>query len=472
MHLIDKIYINGRFVTPQGHDMFDLHNPASGEVIGQVRLGNESDADAAIAAAKAAFPAFSQTSKKQRQEMLRQLHDVVVGCEEELLAAVVEEYGGPVGVMSQWMAMAANNFTAMAEALEDYQFVRPVKSATVVMTPIGVVGAIIPWNSNSGFITNKLATAIAAGCTTVIKPSEMSALQTDILARALHKAGLPDGVLNIVNGRGDVVGEHMSRHRDIAKISFTGSTAVGKRILRNSAESMKRVTLELGGKSPTVILDDANLAEVMPIAIAAGFMNSGQACIAGTRILVPAHMMKQAEAAAIDAINTVVVDQPTNPKSQLGPLVSQTQYDRVQGYIAKGIAEGATLLTGGLGHPAGLGGYFVRPTLFGDVTNDMTIAREEIFGPVLCLIAYDSDEDAIAIANDTDYGLQACVFSGNDARARTVADRIDAGRVLINGLFHEPQAPFGGFKQSGLGREFGVFGLETHLEAKAIHARP
>jgi aldehyde dehydrogenase (NAD+) len=347
-----------------------------------------------------------------------------------------------------------------------------VKSATVVMTPIGVVGAIIPWNSNSGFITNKLATAIAAGCTTVIKPSEMSALQTDILARALHKAGLPDGVLNIVNGRGDVVGEHMSRHRDIAKISFTGSTAVGKRILRNSAESMKRVTLELGGKSPTVILDDANLAETMPIAIAAGFMNSGQACIAGTRILVPAHMMKQAEAAAIDAINTVVVDQPGNQKSQLGPLVSQTQYDRVQGYIAKGIAEGATLLTGGLGHPAGLGGYFVRPTLFGNVTNDMTIAREEIFGPVLCLIAYDSEEDAIAIANDTDYGLQACVFSGNDARARKVAERIDAGRVLINGLFHEPQAPFGGFKQSGLGREFGVFGLETHLEAKAIHARP
>jgi aldehyde dehydrogenase (NAD+) len=436
MHLIDKIYINGRFVTPQGHDMFDLHNPASGEVIGQVRLGNESDADAVIAAAKAAFPAFSQTSKKQRQEMLRQLHDVVVDCEEELLAAVVEEYGGPVGVMSQWMAMAANNFTAMAEALEDYQFVRPVKSATVVMTPIGVVGAIIPWNSNSGFITNKLATA------------------------------------NIVNGRGDVVGEHMSRHRDIAKISFTGSTAVGKRILRNSAESMKRVTLELGGKSPTVILDDANLAETMPIAIAAGFMNSGQACIAGTRILVPAHMMKQAEAAAIDAINTVVVDQPGNQKSQLGPLVSQTQYDRVQGYIAKGIAEGATLLTGGLGHPAGLGGYFVRPTLFGNVTNDMTIAREEIFGPVLCLIAYDSEEDAIAIANDTDYGLQACVFSGNDARARKVAERIDAGRVLINGLFHEPQAPFGGFKQSGLGREFGVFGLETHLEAKAIHARP
>jgi len=471
MHLIDEIYINGRFETPIGTDFFDLHNPATGAVIGKVRLGNEADADRAIAAAKAAFPAFAATTGQQRLEMLHALHDAVIPCKEDLLAAVVEEYGGPVGIMHNWMDMMGHNFLAMAEALKNYEFVRPIKATRVEMTPVGVVGVITPWNSNAGFITNKLATAVAAGCTTVIKPSEMSALQTDILIRALHKAGLPDGILNVVNGRGDVVGEHISLHHDIAKISFTGSTRVGKRIWRNGAETMKRVTLELGGKSPTVILDDADLNDIIPLAIAAGFLNSGQACVAGTRILIPRPMMKQAEDAAIAVVKAMVVDMPDNPQSQIGPMVSQTQYDRVQGYIHKGIAEGARVLIGGPGHPEGLGGYFVRPTLFGDVTNDMTIAREEIFGPVLCLIAYDSEEDAITIANDTDYGLQAYVFSSDDERAYRVARQINAGRVLVNGLFHEPQAPFGGFKQSGLGREFGVFGLETHLEPKAIHAR-
>lgn len=471
MHLIDEIYINGRFETPIGTDFSDLHNPATGAVIGKVRLGNEADADRAIAAAKAAFPAFAATTRQQRLDMLHALHDAVIPSKDDLLAAVVEEYGGPVGIMRNWMDMMAHNFLAMAEALKTYEFIRAIKATRVEMTPVGVVGVITPWNSNAGFITNKLATAVAAGCTTVIKPSEMSALQTDILIRALHKAGLPDGVLNVVNGRGDVVGEHISLHRDIAKISFTGSTRVGKRIWRNGAETMKRVTLELGGKSPTVILDDADLNDVMPLAITAGFMNSGQACIAGTRILVPRHLMKQSEDAAMAVVKAMVVDMPDNPQSQIGPMVSQAQYERVQGYIHKGIAEGARLLIGGPGHPEGLGGYFVRPTLFGDVTNDMTIAREEIFGPVLCLIAYDSEEDAISIANDTDYGLQAYVFSGDDERAYRVARQINAGRVLVNGLFHEPQAPFGGFKQSGLGREFGVFGLETHLEPKAIHAR-
>jgi aldehyde dehydrogenase (NAD+) len=469
MRNIEHIYIDGAFVRPHGVEIGELFNPATGEVIGHVTLGDVEDTRRAIAAAKRAFPAFSRASKQERIAMLYSLHDLVLASADALTAAAIEEYGGPIAQASWRASLAAASFLSAAQTLEDYAFTRWINDAEVVMEPLGVVGVITPWNNNYGFICGKLAMAIAAGCTTVIKPSEMSATQTQVLTECLHKAGLPPGVMNIVNGRGDVVGAQLSTHSDIAKISFTGSTVVGKTILRNSADTMKRVTLELGGKSPLLVLDDADFADTVPKALLAGFSNNGQACIAGTRILVPEVRLAEFCALLRTAVEAVKVGDPRDADTAVGPLVSRRQYERVQQYIKLGVEEGATVLIGGEGHPAGLGdGYFVKPTVFVNVTNDMRIAREEIFGPVLCVISYRTEEEAIAIANDTIYGLHAYVSSSNEERARAVAMQLVAGRVLINGFHHEPLAPFGGFKQSGLGREYGVFGLEAHLEPKAV----
>lgn len=469
MHTIDQIYIDGAFVTPHGEEWFDLFNPATERVIGRVRLADAKDARDAIAAAKRAFPAFSRTSKRARIDMLKRMHAAVVAKEDELYEAIVEEYGAPVS-RGRWMAQHASNvLSEAAKVLEQYELTRHAGTAEVVMQPLGVAGLITPWNSNAGFICGKLAAALAAGCTTVIKPSEMSALQTQIVTRALHEADLPPGVFNIVTGRGESVGAQISSHPDVAKISFTGSTAVGKTILRTGADTLKRVTLELGGKSPTVVLDDADFEQVVPLVINAGFMNSGQACIAGTRILVPRRRLAEFEARVRDEVARARSGDPRDPATTIGPMVSQKQWERVQRYIGIGIDEGARLIAGGEGRPAGLdAGWFVRPTVFSDVTNDMTIAREEIFGPVLSIIAYDDTEQAISIANDTNYGLQAYVFSQDKARAHQVASRLEAGRVLVNTLAHEPAAPFGGFKQSGIGREYGVYGIEAFLEPKAL----
>ncbi|MDE1174312.1 MAG: aldehyde dehydrogenase family protein [Parvibaculaceae bacterium] len=468
MRLIDKIYINGVFVTPHGQELFDLYNPATAQVTGQVRLADETDARAAIAAAKEAFPAFSRTSKAERIALLVRMHEAVTARRNDLLEAIIEEYGAPSSRAGFMADHPASQFLDMVRVLEDYDFTRRIASAEVIMTPIGVAGLITPWNSNAGFICGKLATAIAAGCTAVIKPSEMSALQTQVVTEALHEAGLPAGVFNIVTGRGEVVGAELGSHPDIAKISFTGSTTVGKGILRAGAETMKRITLELGGKSPTIILDDASLAEAIPLAIGAGFMNSGQACIAGTRILAPRSRLTEIEALAKAAAEEIRTGDPRDPETAIGPMVSRKQWDRVQRYIRIGLDEGATLLAGGEDRPDELGGWFVRPTIFTNVTNDMTIAREEIFGPVLSIIPYEDEEEAIAIANDTVYGLQAYILSGDMDRARKVAERIVAGRVLINTLAHEPMAPFGGFRQSGIGREYGTYGLEAFLEPKSL----
>jgi len=469
MHTIDQIYIDGAFVTPHGEELFELFNPATAQVIGRVRLADAEDARRAIAAAKRAFPAFSVTDKSVRSAMLRRMHEAIRARADELTEAVIEEYGAPVS-RARWMAQyAADVLLEAAELLDSYDFKRRAGSAEVVMTPLGVAGLITPWNSNAGFICGKLAAAVAAGCTAVIKPSEMSALQTRIVAEALHEAGLPPGVFNIVTGRGETVGAEISTHPDVAKISFTGCTAVGKTILRAGAETLKRVTLELGGKSPVLILDDANLAEAVPMAIQAGFINSGQACIAGTRILVPRERLAEVEVLARSAVEQTRSGDPRDPATAIGPMVSRKQWERVQRYIRIGIDEGARLLAGGEGLPQGLqAGWFVRPTVFSGVGNDMTIAREEIFGPVLAIIPYRDEEEAIAIANDTNYGLQAYVLSSDPARARAVAARIEAGRVLINTLAHEPKAPFGGFKQSGIGREHGSFGLEAFLEPKSL----
>jgi len=469
MKSIDTIYINGQFVTPHGTERFTLVDPVTEQEAAQVTLADEVDAENAIAAATAAYRELAGSSREQRMSWLARLHEVVAAAEEELIATMIEEYGGPHGISVATSKRAAASFDQARTLLADYPFERQVASARVRMEPLGVVGLITPWNANYGMICSKLAMAIAAGNTAVIKPSELSARQTELLTRVLHRSEVPAGLFNILTGRGDVVGAAFVRHPGIAKISFTGSTAVGKSIVRGSADTLKRVTLELGGKSPTLLLDDADFDKAMPYIAAAATMNSGQACLAGTRLLVPRARLQEAEQGIVAAFGTLNVGDPRDPATRIGPMVSATQYQRVQAYIRKGTEEGATLLLGGTGLPEGLErGYFVRPTVFSNVRNDMTIAKEEIFGPVLSIIAYDNEEDAIAIANDTIYGLHAYVFSGDLARANRVARRIEAGRVFINGLYDEPMAPFGGFKQSGLGREFGVFGLEEYLEPKTV----
>ena len=469
MHHIEQIYINGEFVTPHGTERFDLFNPATARVMGQLRLADAVDAERAIAAAKAAFPAWSQTRKQERIAALQRMQAAVAARHDDLLEAVIEEYGAPAS-RSAWMASYPAEAIGQAiAALEAFEFVMTAGAARVEMTPLGVAGLITPWNSDAGFICGKLAAALAAGCTAVIKPSEMSALQTQIVTEALHAADLPPGVFNIVTGRGDTVGETISRHPDVAKISFTGSTQTGKAILRNAAENFTRVTLELGGKSPTLILDDADIKQAVPLVVQAGLMNSGQACVAGTRILVPQSRKAEFEQALAQAIAAVKSGDPRDSATGVGPMVSEKQWQRVQGYIRKGLEEGARLLAGGEGRPEGSrDGWFVRPTLFTDVHNQMVIAREEIFGPVLCLIAYRDEAEAIAIANDTDYGLSALVLGGDVARARRVAAQIQSGRVLVNTLAHEPQAPFGGFKHSGMGREMGTWGISAFMEPKSI----
>lgn len=469
MRTIDTIYINGSFVQPHGKEEAFLFNPATEEQIGVVRLGDEQDVDEAVSAAKAAFAILSQSSKAERIAILHRLHDAVLARASDLTDAMREEYGAPASFIGFSVPHAATSFLHMAKTLETYEFRHRVGNAEVEMRPAGVAAAITPWNSNYGFICSKLATAIAAGTTMVIKPSEMSAIQTQLITECLHAAGLPNGVFNIVNGYGHVVGAALSTHRDIAKISFTGSTATGQAILQAASATFKRVTLELGGKSPNVILDDADLDTVIPQVLAAGFANSGQACIAGTRILAPESRLAEILNRLTKAVATLKVGDASDPEVRIGPMVSQKQWDRVQSYIRLGQEEGARLIVGGEGRPEGLNrGWFVRPTIFSGVSNDMRIAREEIFGPVLCVIPYRDEAHALEIANDTVYGLQAYVFSSDLARAKRVAERIDAGRVVINGAPHEPLAPFGGFKQSGIGREFGTYGLESFLEPRAV----
>ena len=439
MRTIDTVYIDGQFVTPHGEELFDLFNPATEEKIGQVRLGDAIDAKAAVAAAKRAFPAYSRTSKSERIALLRRLHDAVAARTDVLATAMIEEYGAPQSFVGFSASRAANLFLDMAQTLEAFEFSQTIGGAEVTLKPIGVVAAISPWNSNFGSICSKLATALAAGCTVVIKPSEMSAIQTQVLTEALHEAGLPAGVFNIVTGRGDVVGADLTSHPDIAKVTFTGSTAVGRSIMRAAAETMKRVTLELGGKGPNIILPDADLESAISTVIAVGFANSGQACVAGTRILAPRSRLPEILDRLKTAVAALKVGDSTDPSVNVGPMVSQKQWDRVQGYIQLGLEEGAELLVGGEGRPRGLDrGWFAQPTVFTGVNNDMRIAREEIFGPVLCVIPYDDEEEAISIANDTSYGLQAYVESVDVAHARQVAERLESGRVVINGARTNP----------------------------------
>lgn len=469
MKRIDQAYINGELTALHGTEVFDLINPSNHEKIGEVVLGDETDTQKAIAAAKQAFKTFSKTTIEERIEILKNLKKAVEKREEELIETMITEYGGTRQFCTAGYQNMVGAFEHMIETLSDFEFERRAGKTLVQMTAIGVVGIITPWNSSNGFICSKFATAVAAGCTVVVKPSEMSALQTEIIIECFHEAGLPKGIFNVVNGLGNVVGSEIVSHPDIAKISFTGSTHTGKMIAKGAVDSMKRVTLELGGKSPNIILDDADFTQAIPQAVFGAYMNSGQACIAPTRLLVPQSRLEEVNRIAKETALQVVVGNPANENTNVGPMVSEKQFERVQSYIQLGLEEGANLLAGGIGKPEGLeNGNFVKATIFTNVRNDMRIAQEEIFGPVLSIIAYENEEEAIAIANDTPYGLAAYVTSSDESRAIRVASQIEAGRVCVNGFKHDPLAPFGGFKQSGIGREFGAFGLEEYLEPKSI----
>jgi aldehyde dehydrogenase (NAD+) len=462
-------YIDGAFVESHGREVMDIVKPANGQVIARVTLADEEDTRHAIAAAKSAFAGFGRSTKEDRAKILRRLHEAASARLDDLTAAMVEEYGGVVQFAGPIVRSGVNAFLAAEKALQELPLTRSWGNTTVTLEPVGVAGLITAWNANALFICLKLASAIAAGCAVVIKPSELSSLQTGVLVEALHEADLPKGLLNVVTGLGTVVGAELVRNPDVAKISFTGSVAVGEQIMRDGAKTMKRVTLELGGKSPTILLDDAVLDQAIPSALVMAFLNSGQACAAGTRLLVPKSRFDAVERGIRDAMRAFAVGDPADPKTAIGPMVSQKQYERIQAYIRKGVEEGAEILVGGEGHPEGFeAGYFVKPTVFVDVNNDMTIAREEIFGPVLCVITYESEDEAIRIANDSKYGLHAAVLGTDLERARRVASQIRAGRVVINGMTDDPQAPWGGFKYSGIGREYGRYGIEAFLETRAI----
>ena len=469
MRHITTHYIDGAFVESHGREVLESVDPVTGKIAGDVLLADVVDTQRAIAAARRALPEFSRTTKEARIELLRRMQDATAARLDDLVGAMVDEYGGTIQVSTLIVKGAVEAFHQAEIALNQIELVRQWGTTTAFYEPVGVAGLITPWNANALFLCVKSASAIAAGCTLVAKPSELSAFQTQVLLECLHEAGLPPGVLNVVTGLGGVVGAELVRNPDVSKISFTGSAAVGETIMRDGAATMKRVTLELGGKSPNILLDDADLATAIPNALAIAFVNSGQACVAGTRLLVPNSMIEPIRKAIVEAASAFPVGKPSDPKTAVGPMVSKKQFDRVQSFIRKGIEEGAEVLVGGEGPPDGLEeGFFVKPTVFVNVTNDMTIAREEIFGPVLCVIGYEDDEDAIRIANDTPYGLHGFVSGTDRGRARRVAARILAGRVAINGMRDDQQAPFGGFKHSGFGREFGTYGIEAFLEPRAI----
>ena len=462
-------YIDGGFVESHGREVMDIIRPTDRKVIGRVTLGDEDDTRRAIAAAQRAALPFGRTTKEERSMILRRLHEATSARIDDLTRAMVEEYGGVALFSKLIVETGISAFNAADVALQELELTRRWGKTTVTLEPVGVAGLITAWNANTLFIGLKLASAIAAGCTVVIKPSELSALQTQIFLECVQAAELPKGVCNIVVGRGDVVGAELVRNPGVAKISFTGSVAVGQGIMRDGAATLKRVTLELGGKSPTILLDDADLGTAIPSALILAFMNSGQACAAGTRLLVPKNQLEAIKRAILETMRSFPVGDPDDPKTAIGPMATQKQYERVQSFIRKGIDDGAEVLVGGSGHPEGReAGYYVKPTIFVNVSNDMAIAQEEIFGPVLCVIAYDTEQDAVRIANDSRYGLHAAVIGSDLARARRVASELRAGRVVINGMTDDPQAPWGGFKYSGVGREYGRYGIEAFLETRAI----
>ena len=469
MDHVKEFYIGGQWVAPSTTDTLDVINPATEEPITSIAMGGPDDVDAAVAAAKAAFETFSLTTKEERLELLDRVIAVYSGRLDELADIISQEMGAPLWLSQAAQAMAGLAHLGTARAvLADFDFERQQGSTLIVREPIGVVGMITPWNWPLNQIACKVGPALAAGCTMVLKPSEVAPLNAILFAEILDEAGVPAGVFNLVNGDGVNVGAPLSAHPDVDMMSFTGSTRAGIEVAKNSAPTVKRVAQELGGKSANIVLDDANFAEVVARDLSGMCNNSGQSCNAPTRMLVPAARMDEAAAIAAETAANIVVGDPRESTSNIGPVVSETQFGRIQQLIEKGIGEGANLQVGGPGRPEGLDkGYYVRPTVFSHVTNDMTIAREEIFGPVLVMIGYEDDDDAVRIANDTNYGLSGYI-SGSDDRAKAMARRIRSGNVHLNGAGPDFNAPFGGYRQSGNGREWGELGFEEFLETKAI----
>jgi aldehyde dehydrogenase (NAD+) len=465
-----KFYIDGNWVSPLDAKEFCVVNPSTEEPITTISLASTADVDSAVSAAAKAFPLWSETSREQRLLLLRRIIDIYQAKKDLLAEAIITEMGAPATLARKAQVPAGlAHLSEAARVLSTLEFEELSGSTLMRKEPIGVCGLITPWNWPMNQIACKVAPALAAGCTMVLKPSEFAPLSAYVFAEIIDEAGLPPGVFNLINGDGPTAGATLAKHPDVAMVSFTGSTRAGVAVATTAAPSVKRVMQELGGKSANIILEDADLVKAVREGTQACFRNSGQSCNAPTRMLVPRSRMSEAASAAKLEVDEVTVGDPRREDITLGPLVNRVQFEKVQRLIAKGIEEGASLVAGGIGPPEGLSrGYFVKPTVFAGVHNDMTIAREEIFGPVLCIIGYEDEDDAVQIANDSPYGLAGFVTSGNIEHARRVAKRIRAGNVHINGARVDFSACFGGYKQSGNGREWGEAGIEEFLELKAV----
>ena len=466
----DRIYVGGEWVPSTGAGTLPVVNATTEATMATIPEGTTEDVDRAVAAAREAFPAWAVTTPQERAKYCTRVAEGL-GARMDEIATLVSEEVGMVKPLSMFIqaGLPYSSFASVAAVLDDFSFEERVGNSLVVREPIGVVGCITPWNYPLHQIAAKVAFALGAGCTVVVKPSEHAPLTAFVLAEIVHDVGVPAGVFNLVTGTGAVVGEAIAAHPDVDMVSFTGSTRAGKRVAELASRRVARVALELGGKSANVILEGADFEQAVSDGVGKAFLNSGQTCSALTRMLVPRSRLAEAEQVARRTAEALTPGDPFAEGSRLGPVVSQAQWDSVQGYIAKGVEEGARLVTGGPGRPEGLAsGYFVKPTVFSDVRSDMTIAQEEIFGPVLAILPYDTEEEAVAIANDTVYGLAGAVWAGTREHAIEVARRLRTGQVEINGGAFNPVAPFGGFKQSGIGRELGHHGLEEFLEVKSL----
>tara|TARA_R110001592_G_scaffold38971_7_gene128454 strand:- start:55451 stop:56887 length:1437 start_codon:yes stop_codon:yes gene_type:complete len=465
-----EFFINGKWVQPKGDRTIDVINPATEQVAATIALGNKEDVDLAVEAARNAFVTYSQTTREERIALLERVMEVFMKRLPDIAEAISIEMGAPAKLAKTAQAPSGiGHFSAALDALKEFKFEEEIGTTLVVKEPIGVCGLITPWNWPMNQMTCKVAPALATGCTMVLKPSEVAPLSALILAEVLEEAGVPAGVFNLVNGDGPTVGAAMSAHPGIDMMSFTGSTAAGRMVMKSGADTIKRVALELGGKSANILLDDVDFEKMVGHAVMSCMNNTGQSCNAPTRLLVPKSRMDEVAAIANGVAAKVVAGDPNASDTVIGPVASQAQWNKIQSLIKDGIEEGAKLVTGGPDRPQGLDtGFYVKPTVFSHVTNDMTIAREEIFGPVLSIIAYEDEEDAVRIANDTVYGLSGYVSSASLDRARNVARRIRTGMVHLNGAALDNKAPFGGYKESGIGREWGHYGFDDFLEVKSI----
>jgi len=470
MYTLDKMYVNGEWINPEASRLEKIINPASEEVIGEVALCSAADADQAVAAARAAFPSWSRTTREERLQVLSRIAAIYQRRLQEMADFITLEMGAPKDMAFDSQApMGLVHLQTAIQALKDYKFEESLDGTRVLQEPVGVCAFITPWNWPMNQIVCKVAPALACGCTMVLKPSEMAPLSAQLFAEIIHEAGVPAGVFNMLNGAGPEVGEALGSHPDVDMVSLTGSTRAGIQVSKAAADTIKRVALELGGKSPNIVLEDADFEKAVTDGVAECFRNTGQSCNAPTRMLVPRHLHDQAIELAVRVAGETVVGDPQQDATMIGPLSNAGQFKKVQGMIQQAIDEGSELACGGVGRPDGIErGYYAKPTVFANVTNDMMVAREEVFGPVLAIMPYDSEEQAIAIANDSPYGLAAYVQSGKLEHARAVATQLRAGNVFLNGNNYDPNAPFGGYKQSGNGREWGKFAFHDFLEIKGV----